>query len=55
MPFVFHDKEIEFAAGLAYFPDKGELVASYGRRDCEAWLATMKFDEVMDFIDGGQA
>jgi glycosyltransferase involved in cell wall biosynthesis/predicted GH43/DUF377 family glycosyl hydrolase len=49
-PFYFHDRQIEFAAGLAYIPEKRQLVASYGIRDCEAWLATMDVDEVMGFI-----
>jgi glycosyltransferase involved in cell wall biosynthesis len=53
-PFVFHDKQIEFAVGLIYLPAKQQLVASYGVRDCEAWLATMDLDEVLDFIDKGQ-
>jgi hypothetical protein len=49
-PFVFHDRQIEFAAGLAYIPEKRQLVASYGIRDCEAWLATMDLDDVIAFI-----
>lgn len=49
-PFVFHDKQIEFAAGLAYFPQKKQLIASYGVRDCEAWTATMDPEEVIRFI-----
>lgn len=48
-PFYFHDKQIEFAAGLAYFPDKGEVMVSYGVRDCEAWTATMNLEEVVSF------
>jgi glycosyltransferase involved in cell wall biosynthesis len=51
-PFYFHDRQIEFAAGLAYIPEKRQLVASYGIRDCEAWLATMDFDDVVGFIGG---
>lgn len=50
LPFCFHDRQIEFAAGLAYFSEKRQLMASYGLRDCEAWLATMAVDEVMAFI-----
>jgi hypothetical protein len=49
-PFFFHDRQIEFAAGLAYFPDTHKLVASYGVRDCEAWLAEMDVFEVLEFI-----
>jgi len=47
-PFFFHDRQIEFAAGLALVD--GKLIASYGVRDCEAWLATMDPDEVIRFI-----
>jgi tetratricopeptide (TPR) repeat protein len=43
-PFVFHDKQIEFAAGLALVDDK--LLVSYGVRDCEPWLASLHLDEV---------
>jgi glycosyltransferase involved in cell wall biosynthesis len=50
-PFVFHDKQIEFCAGLAYFPDKRQLMASYGVMDREAWTATMDLDEVLAFIE----
>lgn len=48
-PFCFDYKQIEFAAGLAYTPDSKEIVVSYGVRDCEAWFATMKLDEVIQF------
>jgi glycosyltransferase involved in cell wall biosynthesis len=49
-PFFFHDKQIEFAAGLAHFLDKRQLMVSYGVRDAEAWTATMDVDEVIAFI-----
>jgi len=49
-PFCFHDRQIEFAAGLAYFPDKRQLMISYGVRDCEAWLAVLDVDEVLAFV-----
>jgi glycosyltransferase involved in cell wall biosynthesis len=49
-PFCFHDKQIEFAVGLAYFPETEKLVASYGVRDSEAWLAEMDVFEVLEFI-----
>jgi glycosyltransferase involved in cell wall biosynthesis len=52
MPFYFHDKQIEFAAGLAYFPERRQLMASYGVRDCEAWVARMDLDDVLRFIEG---
>ena len=51
--FVFHDRQIEFAAGLAYFPVTRRLIASYGVKDCEAWLAEMDVYEVLDFVDRG--
>lgn len=51
--FCFHDRQIEFAAGLAYFPVTRRLIASYGIRDCEAWLAEMDVYEVLDFVDRG--
>jgi glycosyltransferase involved in cell wall biosynthesis len=51
MPFYFHDKQIEFAAGLAYFPERRQLMASYGVRDCEAWVARMDLDDVLRFIE----
>jgi glycosyltransferase involved in cell wall biosynthesis len=47
-PFFFHDRTIEFCAGLAVFDKK--LVVSYGVRDCEAWTATMDAEEVLRFV-----
>ena len=47
-PFFFHDRQIEFAAGLALFGSR--LMVSYGVRDEEAWIATMDLDEVQRFI-----
>jgi glycosyltransferase involved in cell wall biosynthesis len=52
LPFFFHGKEIEFAAGLVFNPEKRQLTVSYGRRDCEAWTATMDADEVVRFAQG---
>jgi glycosyltransferase involved in cell wall biosynthesis len=49
-PFVFHDRQIEFAAGLAYFPAEKQLMVSYGVRDAEAWTAVMSVDEVLTFM-----
>jgi len=51
--FYLHDKQIEFVAGLAYFPKSKQLMISYGVRDCEAWTATMDPDEVLNFIESG--
>lgn len=52
-PFVFHDKVIEFAAGLEWHPDGKRLMISYGREDKEAWIATVDPFEVMEFIVNG--
>jgi glycosyltransferase involved in cell wall biosynthesis len=50
LPFVFHDKQIEFAAGLAVSSDEKKLYISYGVRDCEAWIATVDANEVGLFL-----
>lgn len=51
LPFVFDDKQIEFAAGLARHPTKkGTMVISYGSRDAEARIATIDEQEVARFI-----
>jgi glycosyltransferase involved in cell wall biosynthesis len=50
-PFVFHDRAVEFCAGLAYFPAADRLLLSYGVRDCEAWMAWVDLDEVMRFLE----
>jgi glycosyltransferase involved in cell wall biosynthesis len=49
-PFVFHDKVIEFAAGLAWHPDGKRIMISYGREDKEAWIATVEPQDVSDFL-----
>jgi len=53
--FVFQDKQIEFAAGMARFGDK--LLLSYGIRDREAWIAWIDLAEILEFIknDKGSA
>jgi hypothetical protein len=48
--FVLHDRQIEFAAGLAWHPDGKRLVISYGIRDCEAWLATVSKLDIMEML-----
>lgn len=48
-PFYFHDRQIEFCAGLAYFEDSQQLMLSYGIADREAWVATMDVDDVLHF------
>lgn len=47
-PFFFHDRQIEFCAGLAVFGK--QLMVSYGVRDCEAWTATIDTEEVLRFV-----
>jgi hypothetical protein len=47
-PFVFRDRGVEFAAGLA---QRGELlVASFGVEDREAYLATVRLDDVLTLL-----
>jgi glycosyltransferase involved in cell wall biosynthesis len=49
-PFYFHDKVIEFVAGVAWHPDGERIMISYGREDKEAWLATVDANELSEFI-----
>jgi glycosyltransferase involved in cell wall biosynthesis len=49
-PFFFHDKVIEFAAGMARHPDGKRVMISYGREDKEAWIATMEPQDIMDMM-----
>ncbi|MDE2106046.1 MAG: glycosyltransferase [Patescibacteria group bacterium] len=50
-PFVFHERTIEFAAGLAWQPaDDKTLVISYGFQDKEARIATIQLNEVMRML-----
>lgn len=54
-PFVFFDKQIEFAAGLAYqqfnnYRGEGKFIVSFGVLDREAWLATIDEHEVRDLL-----
>jgi len=50
LPFVFHAKQIEFAAGLAWHPDVKRLVISYGVADKEAWLATVDVHDIEKMV-----
>lgn len=45
-PFVFQDRQIEFAAGIALHPDGKRLMISYGLRDKEAWIATVPMEDL---------
>jgi len=47
-PFIFHDRGVEYAAGLVRRED--DLVVSYGIGDREAWLATMPLEEVLPLL-----
>jgi glycosyltransferase involved in cell wall biosynthesis len=49
LPFVFHDKVIEFAAGMCWHPDGKRIVISYGREDKAAWIATVDALELKHF------
>jgi glycosyltransferase involved in cell wall biosynthesis len=44
-PFVFHDVQIEFCAGLARTPD-GKFLISFGSRDAEAWVCQVDSGDV---------
>lgn len=50
LPFVFHDKQIEFAAGMCWHFDGRRLVVSYGVRDREAWIASVDAHEVAEMV-----
>lgn len=50
LPFVFYEKQIEFCAGLAYHPNGRDLIISFGVRDEEAHLATVKIEEAAQMI-----
>lgn len=43
--FFFHQKGLEFAAGLAWHPDERHLLVSYGVGDREAWIAILDATE----------
>jgi tetratricopeptide (TPR) repeat protein len=53
-PFFFKDRVIEFVAGLCWHPDGGDLIISFGFRDCEAWLARVSVGDVWEFLCQGQ-
>lgn len=54
LPFCFHDRVIEFCAGMCWSLDNKELVISYGFQDKEARIATVNADEVRRMLDGGR-
>lgn len=49
-PFVFNEKEIEFAAGMCWHPYYEKLVISYGFKDAEARIATISVKDVENFL-----
>lgn len=50
VPFYFHDKQIEFAAGMAWSPDKTKLLISYSVDDKEAYITSIDRGEVKDLL-----
>jgi tetratricopeptide (TPR) repeat protein len=55
LPWVFHDRVIEFCGGMCWAPDTplADLVISYGYKDCEARLATVSADDVDALLQQG--
>lgn len=47
-PFIFRERGVEFAAGLARRGE--ELIASFGVEDRDAYLATVRLDEVLALL-----
>lgn len=45
-PFIFNDRGLEFAAGLAWSTDSESLFVTFGAKDSEAWLATVSAADV---------
>lgn len=53
LPWCFHDRVIEFCAGMCWNFDEETLVLSYGFKDREARLATVSASDVKRLLDGG--
>lgn len=54
LPFVFHDRAIEFCAGICRVPNQpGTLALSYGYKDCEARIGTVSEVEVDRLLEQG--
>lgn len=47
-PFIFIARGLEFAAGLCWHADGERLIVSFGARDAEAWLGTVRADDVRE-------
>jgi len=45
-PFYFRNLGVEFCCGLCPGPREGQLLASFGVEDCEAWLVVLEIDDV---------
>lgn len=55
-PFVFHDREIEYAAGITLHPTlANKVVISYGYQDNEARICQLDVDEIAEWIWGTPA
>jgi FkbM family methyltransferase len=50
-PFFFRNKGIEFAAGLAWHPDRVRILISYGVADSQSWIATVAAAEVSSALE----
>ena len=48
--FMFNERGLEFAAGLAWHEDGDRLIVSYGAGDSEAWLATVSAADIRQAI-----
>jgi tetratricopeptide (TPR) repeat protein len=48
LPFFFHERGIEFVGGMCW--NQGNLMISYGYKDEEARMATVRPDEVWGFV-----
>jgi len=55
LPFCFHDRVIEFCAGMCWHPEKplAELIVSYGYRDSEARIGVLDAVEVDRALEQG--
>jgi glycosyltransferase involved in cell wall biosynthesis len=49
-PFVFFEKQIEFAMGLAWHPADGTMLVSFGVLDREAWIGKLAAQDIRDLI-----
>ena len=45
-PFFFQKRGVEFAAGLAWHPDRKHLIVTYGVDDSQAWIARVDAGDV---------